>query len=275
MCNWVRVFTVVLAGQLTDMQSYLVRVDHYWFGWLLFGVAMMGFIWFTGRGRAAADTAPSPPASQSGAINARPVYVAAVLLAAFPVSQWLVRVAADQDEFVSRDLPAGKGGWTGPYSAAQDWRPLFHGATSEVLASYRDRDARAVEVYAVVYLGQRQGAELVGYGNSLLGERGFEQHGESVIATPNGKVIETIATDAAGRKSIIWSVYDIGGRAFVEPLRSQLWYGVTALSGRPVASLAAARAVCVPDCDGAREKLERFFDQMGPQLRATKTTGEG
>ncbi len=33
LANWLRVYTVIEAGYLTDMHHYLVSVSHYWFGW--------------------------------------------------------------------------------------------------------------------------------------------------------------------------------------------------------------------------------------------------
>ena len=47
--NWLRVYTVIVSGHLTDMQSFLVRVDHYWFGWGLFGIAMTLALWVASR----------------------------------------------------------------------------------------------------------------------------------------------------------------------------------------------------------------------------------
>lgn len=270
-CNWIRVFCVALAGQLTNMESYLVKVDHYWFGWALFALTMFGVIWFAGRAGAPPPSSPPRRDAVSSSASLRPVMVTALVMTVLPLSQWMVRALSDEPVSIARELPAGSSGWTGPYSAAQGWRPVFQGATWEALAAYRDEDARAIEVYNVAYRDQRQGAELVGYGNSLLGNSGLTLQSQSVVQTRSGRMIETMATDVGGRQSIIWSVYDIDGHLFVEPLRSQLWYGVMALASRPVASLAAARAVCVPDCNGAREKLDRFFEQMGGPLlhRAT------
>src|SRR5690606_26272938 len=34
--NWLRVFFVIYAGYLTDMRHFLVTVDHYYFGWVLY-----------------------------------------------------------------------------------------------------------------------------------------------------------------------------------------------------------------------------------------------
>jgi hypothetical protein len=34
------VFLLVVIGYTTEMQHYFVRVDHYWFGWAIFAVAI-------------------------------------------------------------------------------------------------------------------------------------------------------------------------------------------------------------------------------------------
>ncbi len=41
--NWIRVFIVILAGDLTHMQNYLVKHSHVGFGWCVFAVAMLIF----------------------------------------------------------------------------------------------------------------------------------------------------------------------------------------------------------------------------------------
>lgn len=38
--NWLRVYGLILIGYATDMQHYLIRVDHLYFGWVLFLVCM-------------------------------------------------------------------------------------------------------------------------------------------------------------------------------------------------------------------------------------------
>ena len=42
--NWIRVTTIIVAGYLTDMQHYLVTVDHYAFGWVLFALMLVPFV---------------------------------------------------------------------------------------------------------------------------------------------------------------------------------------------------------------------------------------
>ncbi len=43
LANWVRVFSIVLAGHLTNMKHPLITKGHYWFGWGVFAVAMVLF----------------------------------------------------------------------------------------------------------------------------------------------------------------------------------------------------------------------------------------
>jgi len=75
--------------------------------------------------------------------------------------------------------------------------------------------------------------------------------------------IEVIASDAKGQRFVIWWVYDIGGRKFVTPLLSQLWYGLRSLEGIPYSTLFAYRTACVPSCSAARERLSDFAEIIG------------
>ena len=73
LANWVRVYTVIEAGYLTDMQSYLVRVSHYGFGWAVFAATLVVFFWLVTRfgPDAAAEPAYAPSAPR------RPISAAA------------------------------------------------------------------------------------------------------------------------------------------------------------------------------------------------------
>ena len=60
LANWVRVYTVIERGYQTDMQTYLVRVSHYWFGWGVFAVALVIFFVVTDRLGPAPGPDPRP-----------------------------------------------------------------------------------------------------------------------------------------------------------------------------------------------------------------------
>jgi hypothetical protein len=78
--------------------------------------------------------------------------------------------------------------------------------------------------------------------------------------------MELTAKDADGGRSLVWSVYDIGGREFVTPLWSQLWYGMRSLGGAPYSVQFAFRTACEGSCESARATLGSFVRTMGPAL---------
>ncbi len=47
--NWLRVFIIIVAGHLTNMQHFLVKVDHYYFGWFLFAFALLFYVYVSAR----------------------------------------------------------------------------------------------------------------------------------------------------------------------------------------------------------------------------------
>jgi len=44
--NWIRVITLIAVGYYTEMQHYLIRVDHLTFGWILFLLVLWPIYWF-------------------------------------------------------------------------------------------------------------------------------------------------------------------------------------------------------------------------------------
>ncbi|MEJ0038464.1 MAG: exosortase C-terminal domain/associated protein EpsI [Gammaproteobacteria bacterium] len=255
LANWLRVGAIVVAGHLTNMQHWLITRDHYWFGWGLFVILTAAFVWFAARTE---RPAPAVPVAPEPAIGNKSIVTALVALGCFPVLGYAgAALDAGSKAVVAAPQPADTS-WSGPYSPGDsDWKPNFAGADEVRVRSFVDRSGRTVEVMVAAYRRQRQGVELVNYANSLEGER-LSVLDEKIVNAGSEGFIETRVADARGHESIIWSRYDIGGVRFVEPLASQLWYGLRALGGSPLSSLDARRATCQPDCTIARATLERF-----------------
>ncbi len=47
--NWLRVLTLIIVGDLTDMQHFLIAVDHYYFGWAVFFLALIPLFFLGAR----------------------------------------------------------------------------------------------------------------------------------------------------------------------------------------------------------------------------------
>ena len=139
---------------------------------------------------------------------------------------------------------------------ASAWSPRFLDASAESQRVYLDSLAQPVEVFAVAYRTQTQDAKLLGFRNDLLGSPRLQRQVQGIAHASTGLWRETVAIDPAGARSLIWWRYRIGGRDFIEPRLSQLWYGLEALTGSPpVSSLMALRASCSSDCAAARAQL--------------------
>lgn len=261
--NWIRVFTIIVAGHLTDMQSFLITVDHYYFGWVLFGAIVAVFFRIASRWPVP-QTAPDEPARPAapGPLRAPRVgwTVAGASLIALPalVSVAAARAhAASEPAELSVRAPAG---WEGPHEFAADWQPRYPFATASRAYSFVAADAQRVDVFAVWYREQSQSAELIGSGNSLYGAADGLQRQSAGIA-PGGDWREDIVRDVRDVRDaryVIHYRYRIGDRTFVRPVLAQVWYGVSSMLRPSPSTLTAYRARCEPDCDAARRRLTAF-----------------
>ena len=269
LANWVRVYTVIQAGYLTDMQSYLVRVSHYGFGWCVFAVTLIVFFWlapFLGAEPPLPPVAaaPPPPNGAIGRAQLGGLAVAVAILVALPLLNAALRLArpapplADPAALLNPQPP-----WRAvPVDVRSAWLPVFAGADALQRRAFGSSGDDAVEVLGVAYRTQRQGAELVGETSSLTGE-GLQALAEQVVGSAAGPFGEAEVADRGGARSLIWWRYQVAGRNLVGPFAQQLWYGVNALVWRPPAGLVALRTPCYPDCGSARRTLQEFVAHSG------------
>jgi len=260
--NWLRVFIIIVAGYLTDMQSYLVRVDHAAFGWVLFGVAMFIFLLL-----ARFLPLSKPPAPDSAAEGAAPTALIAratliTVLAAALGPGWSLFAPVRAASGPNVTLPPSVAGWLGPQTPCHGrWQPEYPTADRRERGEF-SRDGQAVCVYVASYLSQFQGKELVGYGSSIY--------------PPDSEVVATAVRQVAGRAvneaqlgdewvadRLVWYSYAVGGREMRRGVESQLAYALGTLSGAPASSVFAASTPCLPDCAAARRLLEEFWPGVG------------
>ena len=270
--NWLRVLAIMAAGYTSGMRLLVTR-GHVLFGWLLFALMMFAFVvWAVRRAPVAGrETIPAraTAASEPGWLVG--FGTAAAILVVMPVlaraTTGMLRAGGGS---LALQLPAAPAGWQGPLaSSATRWKPDFVGAHSEWHAAYRDDSGATVELVAIGYSAQEQDRKLVSEGNSLLGNGDLKALGKATIVHGAQPHLEFLADDAAEHRFVIWSVYDIGGRRFVTPLFSQLWYGVRSLGRAPYSVQFAYRTVCQPSCDAARIRLAWFERVVASEIAIT------
>jgi exosortase len=249
--NWIRIFIIAVAAHLTDMQHYLVRKEHYSFGWMMFVGTMVIFFLIVRRW-------PMPPeqpveaesAPKSGPVSWRGAALALVGLLVAPV--WLLAdnntIPKDQ---LPRLLPTALEGWSVEEITRDDWQPVFEGADVSQRARYLKGNG-AVEGYAALYADQHQGKELVAFNNSIYGatldvqRRGAGQE----------DWMELEATDSRGDRWTLWYAYRLDAHWHREALPMQVQYGIKSLVSAPLSAVVAFRARCQgQDCSAARDSL--------------------
>ena len=271
--NWLRVFIVIAAGHVTDMQHFLVKVDHYYFGWVLFAFALIGYVYLAGRLSRAADKPAASPSSVHPGSSARvlpkaPVVLPLVAMALALGPLWLYVRSTQHDVREPLAAPA-LAGWTGPELLISDWQPVFANADEEFKVAYRQEPAADVAVYRAAYHAQRQGKELRGYENTIVGSNySLESSGIVTLNVQGARIdiTEQQVRAGDGRQLLIWSLYGVGGRPAAMNLRDQLLYGVRSLVDAPTASVAAFATDCHDDCAQARPLLEALAVQALPGM---------
>lgn len=270
-CNWTRVFTIVVAGHLTDMQHYVVAVEHNSLGTVLFAMYMGVFFWIASRLKDDVAPVESASASQPNQETSRRsgslgLTVALLFVAVLCGPVWNAMVVhMPRATMHASLLPEAPPGWSGPSAQRSSWRPVFAGADVHAMGRY-EIQSHDVELFRAEYARQQQGEELDGYENTPLGEDAVEQ---SATVMANG-LVERQVIDKAGESSLIWYGYHVGTRWFDNAFTAQLWYGLRSLFGAPLSGVVALRAACSNDCENARERLAHIAERA--QLHAVADT---
>jgi EpsI family protein len=270
--NWVRVFLIVLIGYASHMRNPLATDSHLLFGWLVFASALLGYLWLAPRrARPVRDSEDTAGAEEGQSRYVTPGGVAAVAaLISFPAWVYAMDLAHGSGaSTMTVGLPRARAPWSGPKPGADaQWQPRFGGAHFERQWQYEGTDGRSIEVEVVGYARQQQGRELVSEENSLVGTHGLSVIDYGLARAGGERFRELTAEDRAGHRSIIWWIYDIGGRRFATPVLSELWYGLKALVRPPRSVLYAFKAACEPSCGAARATLGRFIEMNGRDIFA-------
>lgn len=268
--NWLRVFIVILAGHLTEMQHFLIKVDHYYFGWFLFAFALGFYLYASARVPHGARSIPSK-AHPTERARGFPMFTAPLSAAALALGPaWLYARVAEVEP-TGQLSPPTLDGWSGPSLHLADWRPVFENADEEFLVAYHSESAGDVALYRAEYLSQRQGKEVRGYFNSVLGAN-YQPRDLRNREVRLGRIVVPVAEQTAvgtnDREVLIWFLYTIDGKPDHMGFSSQVVYGIRSLLRYPTAGVLAMATECRPDCDHARQALEAMASRVLPAALA-------
>jgi EpsI family protein len=267
--NWVRVYTIILAGHLSHMQSYLVRVSHYSYGWVIFMVTLLLFFAYV-RYRAKPPRArvekPAAALQGPGLVHARAAWLTGVFAAAaFPAAMNLIIGARLPHLDTALIAPVGEAqfhGWRAGPAPGSTWVPLQPNADRQQHLRFA-RGPEVVELFVADYAEQRQRRKLGGRA-SYPGGLGVEVVDENV-AQAAGKTFATQQLEHDGMRASLWRIYQVGDRWFTSATRAQFWYSAqTLVRLRSLPSRVwLLRSECATECAAADARLVRFVEENG------------
>ncbi len=264
--NWIRVFTIIIIGYRSGMQSPLVQ-DHLTLGWIMFAILMVPVYFLARRleGPDAVAVEPSLRGLGKESPNWGAVMAAIVIMLVGPVWANTVSSPSASDETIELNLPAGHADWTGPHTSHWDWRPEYARPAAEAVAEYQS-GAEVVLVYANVYLSQEQNRELIYFNNDIKGgwsslrdDRGLS---DTVYLQDGSSFGQTSARNYIG-DWLIWYRYQNGDVFDTSAGRAKFSQAIETLKGRPNAGIVAFATPCRDQCNTASERLAAFIRQVG------------
>lgn len=214
--NWLRAYMIVMLGYLTD-NRLAAGVDHLIYGWVFFGFVMFLLFGIAARWWEPAPVLPVPETRPDVISQGRAIWwgVVPVVIAvcAVPLAE-TVLIRPVKDYVVTFALPAPGTGWSAGNATQIDYRPRYHGSRGDGLAVYEAApDGHPVVAYVAWYANQRDGREMVAWGNGFIepGRAGYRVIEERDAESPLGPIREAELDTPQGRMRA-WRLYWVNGR---------------------------------------------------------------
>lgn len=268
--NWIRVFSVIVIGYQSNMQSTLVQ-DHLTMGWLIFAILMIPVYFFAQRleGANLRDTR-NPGIKVRGVNNDSPnrmaVVIAIIAMVSGPVWASTISTPRPSTGSLAIEFPAETLGWGGPNQSNWGWQPNFKNPTAESVVEYR-AGSDVVLVYANYYQSQEQDRELIYFSNEIGGGWRDSSEGlsETVFLDDGTEYGQVGARNYVG-DWLIWYRYQHGDRFDASAERAKLSQALQTLKGNSAAGIAAFATPCRGQCETASDRLATFIHQVGYKI---------
>lgn len=236
LANGFRAVIIVLMGHFSNM-TLAVGFDHLIYGWIWFGIVMLGMFWVGNRWRE--DDTPSPSAGEPVQLPrpAWPVALAAIL--AVGATALYAQHLAQRPPLPSplKDL-APPTGWLPSPTPVTDWQPQWRGM-DDVRSLHLVREGHSAMLYVGWYGTQRQNAELINSQNVLAKEKDetWRRPSETdyALALPGGATASVrdalLDSRKTGQRLRVWYWNHVDGADVGSPFEAKLLLAWNKLRG--------------------------------------------
>lgn len=279
--NIVRVYIIVMAGQMTGMQHYFVTTDHITLGWALFGIGMLALIFLSNRllpprkGAIAGGGGSSPvedarlPASGAPSLQLKGAVFAVIGLAAGPALTGWYAGDADQAVTARLELPARMGAWEAA-AHDDDYRPRVQGEDAAFEVKYRHPNGNQVSLHVYYFHRQDQGREAVSTFNRVDDGQRWRATGRAAWHRLGDQGLLISAQELSGpggRKKLVWHWYEAARGSTADRNMAKLYGVLGRLTGRPDAAMIVLSTDIEPREADAERSMTKFTEVLLPQLK--------
>ena len=269
--NWIRAYLIVMLGHLTEMR-WGIGLDHYIYGWVCFGITIF-FVFALGARWRDADLVPNPTngVSHQPQSNSTPStigrelgfqfrdlatpLVAITMLAATPL---IARHFQAVD--INADALAAVNANIGPVSKGTlELQPNYQGARASFQGEVRD--GTGTEVFVAYFASQKEGHEMVAYGNGVVaGEdslwRVLSFSDRTFVADGKLAPVREWHLRKGSSDRLVWSWFTVGEKQVSSELLSKAIIAWTMLTGRGDQSVVSVVSTPLPSLPGGKAGFE-------------------
>lgn len=230
--NIVRIYIVVIAGHLTNMQHYFITGEHVSIGWVVFAVMYGGFLYLLmRRDRKIMPEAEQQAATVSAQADARdsqrklaiilPVFIT-IVIGPLLLNIYKPFLEGYQGERVI--LPEKIQNWTASENALDRPRPSFPPATYETFKKYISDNDKTIYLFLAQYQQQTQEAEAINNNNKIYNQEQFKRliHNRK-LKIHDYTVRELLVEEKSGERWLIWSWYSVLGQQLSNDYLAKLY----------------------------------------------------
>ena len=265
--NWLRVFIIVVAGQMSDMQHSLVK-DHYNLGWIIFGIMFITLVFLFNRRLKESDldiaTATAEDVtieSANSGLTRKYALSLTGLSVVFLMYQFVLNGNDPQSE---EELSA----WV---SVPADFRfasPVYDMGTqvdgaheSTYLSSVVSPDAHPVQLYVGLVPWQTQGREVAStHSSPVFDRKRWTENNKQIVVIDNVEIEEfELKSKSTGQLFVLWRWYKVDGQETGSAAMAKLYELSGYLKGDNSGSMVVLAA---PQSDNALSQFEKIYRQL-------------
>ncbi len=218
LCNWIRVFSLVIVGQSSGMGSPLLG-DHEAMGWIVFALCLLPFFYIATHLEKYSSHQPKEARSAT-TVSAGAAWFFAGITAtmAAVMGPLLFRSAAHNaiDGELQMALSNSQSTLIN-YAPRPAWSPDYDNYDQYLVLQFPARNPEML-VHMLTYFSQEQGKELIHWGNEIVDKQKWNVTAESDWADPAGKKVKLVELQSITGKAELLYWYSVGGFATASPV---------------------------------------------------------